>query len=165
MKIRTAAPSEVPDINNIKILSDRFCFGANYPARPLAKQLTDNLIQKGFLIVADNPSTSEISGFLAYDYCNDGKTIYIEQISVAPIFQRKGVATHLMQSLIDGAHEKKIIDIGLTTDTEAVWSMGLYSKLGFSIVAEDQLSEHISDILEKERSRGLKNRAYLSLTL
>lgn len=56
---------------------------------------------------------------------------YIEDVIVDSVYRGKGLGKEIVQALIDGARERGVVSISLTSRPERIAAHTLYEKLGF----------------------------------
>lgn len=89
----------------------------------------------------------------------------LAQIDVHPGHGQKGVGTALMIHGIEQIQQHGFSELYLTTFSDMAWNAPFYKKLGFTILKESELPNHILSILHEERDRGLKNRVAMRLII
>jgi GNAT superfamily N-acetyltransferase len=80
---------------------------------------------------------------------------HIEQLSVDLEHQGQGIGTALIEEVEAFATSRGLGALTLTTFDEVPWNRALYEHLGFSVLAEDQLSAGLREIRQDEAKRGL----------
>jgi GNAT superfamily N-acetyltransferase len=80
---------------------------------------------------------------------------HIEQLSVDLEHQSRGIGKALMEAVESWAVSCRLEALTLTTFAEVPWNRPLYEHLGFSVLAEDELSPGLRKIREDEAKRGL----------
>jgi GNAT superfamily N-acetyltransferase len=87
-------------------------------------------VARGLLLVAD---TGRVAGFIiaapAYG------TLFIEEFSVAPAYQRQGLGRALLAALEARARARGVAALTLTTDRTLPWNAPFYARCGFAEVA------------------------------
>jgi len=76
----------------------------------------------------------EISGYLIAVCCYKNITATIMKMAVHPEHRRKGVATTLLNRVLEILKEKKIIDVCLNVEIIRKPAIALYEKFGFKIM-------------------------------
>lgn len=150
-------------INLIDIRADLHNFGKEYPSSGQDAGFLRERIAKSEIIIAC--VDEEPVGFIIYEIKNTDKLCYIHQLSVAPEYQRQGIATSLMRKVIDESRSKNCIKICLTTTLDANWSMSLYEKLGFSQIDTRTVDEIIKRYLEDWLGYKPETKAYFELII
>lgn len=80
---------------------------------------------------------------------------HVEQVSVHPDHARRGLGRTLLDTAAAWAEQHGLAALTLSTYSEVPWNAPYYQRLGFEIVADDQLSEGLRRIREHEAARGL----------
>jgi len=80
---------------------------------------------------------------------------HIEQVSVEPGSQGRGVGKALIAAVESWAVSEGLRALTLTTFREVPWNMPLYEHLGFQEVPEMELSPGLKGIRDAEAERGL----------
>jgi ribosomal protein S18 acetylase RimI-like enzyme len=101
----------------------------------------------------EGPSAGALVGFICGAHV--GKVLHIQQMSVLPSDQGRGVGSALMAAILDDAISMKLARATLTTFLDVPWNDGFYRKLGFSTLANEELDQRLIDILAKEAAAGL----------
>ena len=101
-------------------------------------------------------------GFAMVDFFGD--FAHLEEIDVDPGFMRRGVASRLLEEVIDycGANNKR--HLSLRTFKTTKWSIGLYEKFGFVPVDSSTL-DYLKPHIENENARGLPLNDRISMCL
>lgn len=84
----------------------------------------------------------------------DGES-YLRQIDVHPNHGRRGIGRKLVERVCVWATEQNYRRIVLSTFLDIEWNAPFYAKLGFEILAEDELSAELQQIRRKEVEAGL----------
>ena len=95
----------------------------------------------------------EIVGYLLIDQV-DGNA-HIEQVSVAPDHQGRGVGRRLVDAAERWAHERGAPAVTLTTFTDVPWNRALYEHLGFRVMDEQGIGPELRALREQEAAHGL----------
>lgn len=80
---------------------------------------------------------------------------HIEQVSVHPDHARRGLGRQLLDAAGDWAERHDLGGLTLTTYAEVPWNAPYYQRLGFRLLAADELTEGLRAIRENEAARGL----------
>ncbi len=106
----------------------------------------------GLLFVATDVSGAVI-GYCG-GYVADG-CVHVGEMDVHPDWQRKGLGSRLLSTVIDEAKLRKLEAVTLTTDRFAPFNAPFYETMGLTIVERSQLSRRLQAILEAESRKGL----------
>ncbi|PTR31270.1 acetyltransferase (GNAT) family protein [Rhodococcus sp. OK519] len=82
-------------------------------------------------------------------------TAHLEQISVDPSHARRGIGAALIDHLDGWARDRGLPEVTLTTFRDVPWSAPYYARLGFTVVADEDLGPGLRAIREAEAERGL----------
>lgn len=80
---------------------------------------------------------------------------HIEQVSVHTGHARRGVGRRLVDHLDEWAAARELAGLTLTTFAEVVWNAPYYARLGFQVLADDELSPGLRAVRVNEAARGL----------
>lgn len=80
---------------------------------------------------------------------------HIEQLSVRPDHQGRGVGRALLERVRAWAAEGDRSAITLTTFTHVPWNRPLYEHLGFRVLADPEIGPGLRAVREHETARGL----------
>lgn len=89
----------------------------------------------------------------------------LAELDVDPEHQQKGLGRALVQTVIRWARAEGFKQLSLTTFSNVQWNAPFYKKMGFRILAHNELSKALTSILDKEAELGLKNRVAMKLDL
>ncbi|WP_437878635.1 GNAT family N-acetyltransferase [Sorangium sp. So ce513] len=105
---------------------------AEVPARTLAEIVA--LTRRHDVRVAE--ADDEVAGYMAWRDEAPG-VAYLEEISVHPDHQRRGIATRLLEELYGRARELGMEQVVLRSREKASWAQALYRKAGFAPLGDD----------------------------
>jgi GNAT superfamily N-acetyltransferase len=94
-----------------------------------------------------------IVGYVLVDVVDDAA--HVEQISVRPDQQGRGVARALLGQVADWAHDTGRSALTLTTFTDVPWNRPLYEHLGFRVLAEAEIGPELRALRTTEAAHGL----------
>jgi GNAT superfamily N-acetyltransferase len=80
---------------------------------------------------------------------------HIEQLSVDLEHQSQGIGKAMIDEVESWAMSRRLGALTLTTFDEVPWNRALYEHLGFSVLAEDELSAGLREIRHEEAKLGL----------
>jgi GNAT superfamily N-acetyltransferase len=81
--------------------------------------------------------------------------VHLEEMDVHPDHGRRGLGTKLVLEVCRWAATNGYGAVTLTTFRDVPWNMPFSARLGFDVVAPEQLSEPLHAIVEDETRRGL----------
>lgn len=84
-----------------------------------------------------------------------GHNAHLEQISVLPQWQGRGVARQLLDVLRAWAASRGFTGITLTTFAHVPWNAPLYEHLGFRVLAEHEVGPELRALRDAESAHGL----------
>jgi GNAT superfamily N-acetyltransferase len=80
---------------------------------------------------------------------------HVEQVSVHPDHQGAGLGRALLEEVERWAETRGLHGVTLTTFKDVAWNRPLYEHLGFTVLAESELSPELRQIRDAETARGL----------
>jgi len=92
-------------------------------------------------------------GYVLVDEIDGGA--HIEQLSVAPDHQGRGVGRALIEHVNHWAAESGMVAVTLTTFGHIPWNRPLYEHLGFRVLSEDEIGVGLREVREEEAGHGL----------
>ena len=81
--------------------------------------------------------------------------MHLEEIDVHPDHGRRGLGTKLVLEVCGWAARHGYGAVTLTTFRDVPWNLPFYARLGFDVVASDEVSASLRAIVEDETRRGL----------
>jgi GNAT superfamily N-acetyltransferase len=150
--IRMARAADVEAMRAIEVAADRMFrdIGMDFgPAgEPPAAQTLLKYVADGRAWVTDGPDA-----YLVADWV-DGN-VHIEQVSVDPAQGRRGLGRALIEHVAEWARERGAPALTLTTFVEVAWNAPYYERLGFRLLADDELTPELRRIRAHEAELGL----------
>ena len=154
--IRAARPDDGPVLQQIEGLAgERFRdvgLDAVADDDPLALDVLTSYAVAGRAWVAVDANDRPLA-YVLIDVV-DGAA-HIEQVSVLPEHQGRGVGRALVEVVREWAVAAGLVAITLTTFRDVPWNAPLYAHLGFEIVPEDSLGPGLRAIRDAESAHGL----------
>ncbi|WP_411081278.1 GNAT family N-acetyltransferase [Streptomyces sp. cmx-18-6] len=160
MRIRSARRSDLPVLQDIeRAAGEPFrTLGMNAVADddPPPLDLLENYRRAGRCWVAADPLSAAGDRPLGYMIADpvDG-ALHIEQISVDPVAARRGIGRALIAHLASLATGQGFPALTLTTFTDVPWNAPYYTRIGFRVLPEDELTEGLRTIRGEEAQHGL----------
>jgi predicted N-acetyltransferase YhbS len=154
--IRSARAEELPLLAQIErsaaalFLDTPYAFLAN--DEPLSLEFVRQRFQVGQVWVAVDPQ-NVVVGFAITRELDD--TIYLQEMDVAPAHGQKGLGSALVETVCTWAQLQGYGAISLSTFRDLAWNAPFYSKLGFRILDESELSMGFQQIRQQELEAGL----------
>lgn len=137
MRVRLGRPADIPAIVSVEKSAGALFVGTHMDWAVGETSSPDDLaasIEEQNLWVAEDHGA--VAGYLCGEPL-DGN-FYIEEISVAVTFQRRGVGRLLIDVVSDEARMRGFSALTLTTDRTLPWNAPYYRRIGFRILdAED----------------------------
>ncbi|MDD7964204.1 GNAT family N-acetyltransferase [Actinomycetospora lemnae] len=84
----------------------------------------------------------------------DGEA-HLEQVSVHPAHARRGLGARLVEDLAARARSAGRAAVTLTTFVDVPWNAPYYARLGFRVLADDELGPGLRAVRRAEVARGL----------
>ncbi|WP_217238928.1 GNAT family N-acetyltransferase [Streptomyces sp. AC555_RSS877] len=156
MRIRPATAAELPLLQDIERAAGAPFRGLGMAAvaedEPPAPDVLERYRRAGRAWVA----VDEVDRPVAYLLCEpvDG-ALHVEQVSVHPDAARRGVGRALLAYAADRAREEGLAGLTLTTFAEVPWNAPYYSRLGFRVLDEAELTPGLRAVRAHERELGL----------
>ncbi len=98
------------------------------------EEISNNGITRHYLVACD--SKHQIIGWAGAMCAAEGSDTDILTIAVDPDYRLRGIARHMMTSLIDWAYSKNSPKILLEVETKNLAAQALYISEGFEVIAE-----------------------------
>jgi GNAT superfamily N-acetyltransferase len=155
--IRSARAEELTMLAQIErsaavlFLDTPYAFLAN--DEPLSLDFVQQRFQVGQVWVALAPHDDVVVGFAITREVDD--TIYLQEMDVDPVHGRRGLGSALVKRVGDWAKLHGYWAISLSTFRDILWNAPFYSKLGFHILDESELSIGFQQIRRQEMEAGL----------
>lgn len=108
-------------------------------------------LQQGELCVAVDEADLPVGFAIVSEIDN---CAYLKEIDVCLAFMRRGIGSQLVEFACKMARVKKYNRIYLSTFIDVPWNAPFYTKLGFAIVDESQLSPGFQQLRQKEVDPG-----------
>jgi predicted N-acetyltransferase YhbS len=131
-------------------LDTPYAFLAN--DEPLSLEFVRQRFQVGQVWVAVDPQ-NVVVGFAITRELDD--TIYLQEMDVAPAHGQKGLGSAFVETVCTWAQLQGYGAISLSTFRDLAWNAPFYSKLGFRILDESELSMGFQQIRQQELEAGL----------
>jgi ribosomal protein S18 acetylase RimI-like enzyme len=134
----------------VLFLNTPYAFLAN--DEPLSLDFVQQRFQVGQIWVAVDKQ-DVVVGFAITREVDD--TIYLQEMDVDPAHGRRGLGAALVETVCTWAQLQGYCAISLSTFRDIPWNAPFYSKLGFHILAESELSIGFQQIRLQEMESGL----------
>ena len=92
-------------------------------------------------------------GYILVDIIDGGG--HIEQVSVEPTHQGKGVGRTLIEQVKTWGKSSGLSGLTLTTFGHIPWNRPLYEHLGFRVLSQDEISPGVQAVRDVEANHGL----------
>ncbi|KAA6199883.1 GNAT family N-acetyltransferase [Streptomyces parvus] len=160
MRIRSARRSDLPLLQEIERAAGEpfralgMAFVADDDPPPL--DLLESYRQAGRCWVATDPLSATGDrplGYVLADPVDDA--LHIEQVSVDPAAARRGIGRDLIAHLAALAARRGMTALTLTTFTDVPWNAPYYTRIGFRVLTEHELTDGLRAIRAEEAQHGL----------
>jgi ribosomal protein S18 acetylase RimI-like enzyme len=100
---------------------------------------------------------AELDGRIAGFACAQsyGADLHVWEVAVAHEVQGQGAGTALMEAVKAHAAQRHLRRVTLTTFRDVAWNEGFYRRLGFRVLAREELDHRLSQVLDLEYRQGL----------
>ena len=153
--ITTARPQDLARLAAIELAAARLLAG-HAPESVLNETTASDVLQRaqkeGHLWVA---LLNDVPVGFAHVEVIERDAAHLEEIDVAPAHGRRGLGTQLVLQVCEWADGNGYASVSLTTFRDLPWNMPFYARLGFGIVAPEQLSPALRAVVKDETRRGL----------
>lgn len=155
-RVRPALPADSPALREIETLA-----GAAFrsigmeeiaDAEPMSVEVLDGYALSGRSWLAIDEADRPV-GYVVVDVA-DGNA-HVEQISVLPDYQGRGLGRELLNTVRSWAIESGHPAVTLTTFVDVPWNRPLYEHLGFVVLSEQEVGPELRAIQEHETQMGL----------
>ncbi len=154
-EIALAEVSDVPRLPAIELAAARLLAG-HAPESVLQETTSDEELRdaqrQGHLWVARADGVAV--GF-AHVVLLEPAAAHLEEIDVHPAHGRRGLGTRLVEAVCGWAGAAGYGSVTLTTFRDVPWNMPFYARLGFEVIAPDDLTPALHAVLQDEARRGL----------
>jgi GNAT superfamily N-acetyltransferase len=154
--ITLAEPEHLVFLSAIELEAAQLFADWDVPASILAESTSleefRELQRAGLLWVALSDSGQPV-GFAAVEKFAD--SCHLEELDVHPDHGRKGLGSALVRAVCSWASRRGFQSVTLTTYRDVPWNAPLYARLGFHIVAPDELGSALETRVREEAERGL----------
>lgn len=156
VRVRPSLPVESPTLREIEMFAGEafrsIGMEAIADAEPMSVEVLDAYALSGRSWVAVDETDWPV-GYIVVDVV-DGNA-HVEQLSVLPDYQGRGVGTILLDTVRSWAIETGCPAITLTTFFDVPWNYPLYEHLGFVAIPEEELGPELRAVREHESQMGL----------
>ncbi|AAK25223.1 GNAT family N-acetyltransferase [Caulobacter vibrioides] len=162
LTIRPARFEELPAVQAIERLSARRFVGwidalADDDPSPL-ERLAERSASGGLLVAdVETGEGPKAAGFVMFRPMED--SLYIEQIDVAPAFERRRIGATLINAVADRAVALGLSRLTLSTFREIPWNAPYYRRLGFVDLDDEALGPALAEVRREHLARGLDESA------
>ena len=155
-EIRPASPQDIPRLPGIERAAGRLFADLDLvqdsEERTVPIEELEQAQKAGRLWVAAEPHGQPVGFALAAVV--DGLA-HLEELDVHPDHARRGLGTALVESVCEWARKAGFEAITLSTFRDLPWNAPFYARMGFRILAEDELTDGLLQLREAEAERGL----------
>jgi GNAT superfamily N-acetyltransferase len=155
-RVRPALRTDSPALRNIETLAGEAFRSIGMEeiadAEPMSVDILDAYALSGRSWVATDEPDRPV-GYVVVDVV-DGNA-HVEQISVLPDYQGRGLGKELLDTVRSWAIETRHPAVTLTTFVDVPWNCPLYEHLGFVVLSEQEVGPELRAIQEHETQMGL----------
>ncbi|GGT03692.1 MULTISPECIES: GNAT family N-acetyltransferase [Streptomyces] len=156
MRIRVVRPDELPVLQDIERAAGECFRDVGMPEiaddEPLPLSELDRYRAAGLAWVAADGDDVPVAHLIA-DCVDDG--LHVEQVSVHPRSARRGIGRLLLEHVADQAVGRQAVALTLTTFTQVAWNAPYYTRCGFRLMDDGELSPGLRAIRAREAAHGL----------
>ncbi|MGA9774051.1 MAG: GNAT family N-acetyltransferase [Blastocatellia bacterium] len=154
--IRSANREELSLLQEIERAAGHLFIDTDYPFiaadDPIDYELLYQQFEQGMVWVASDSDNAPVGFAVALPL--DG-LLHLEEIAVHPLHGKRGIGTELVNAVCEWAKQKGYRAITLSTFRDIAWNGPFYSRLGFVVLTEIELSAGLRKMREKEAINGL----------
>ncbi|WP_088890507.1 GNAT family N-acetyltransferase [Leptolyngbya ohadii] len=154
--IRFANVKELALLSEIERAANRLFLNTPYAflvdSEPLSIDFIQARFQAGQVWVAVD-TTNTVVGFAVSREVDN--TLYLQEIDVHPEHGQRGIGSALVKAVCAWAQLQSYGAVSLATFREIAWNAPFYSKLGFHILEEADLTPGLQQIRLQEMTAGL----------
>jgi Predicted acetyltransferase len=167
-RISLASREELSSLQDIERAAGQLFINTDYPFiatdDPISCELLYQQYEKGMVWVAATSDNTPVGFAVALPL--EG-LLHLEELAVHPSHGKRGIGTKLVLAVCEWAKQRKYRAITLSTFREIAWNEPFYSRLGFVVIQESELSAGLREVRAKEASNGLpiKDRVCMRLDL
>jgi predicted N-acetyltransferase YhbS len=155
-QIRSARMGELPLLSGIEQSAAKLFLDTPYAFLVNDEPLSLDFVQQQFsaerVWVAVDCHETVVGYAIAHEVDN---TLYLQQIDVEPEHGRRGIGSALVNTVCDRAKQQGYEIVSLSTFRDLPWNAPFYSKLGFRVLGEAELTIGFQQIRLKELAAGL----------
>ena len=133
MIVRLATQEDLTGIIEV----DRLSF-----ANPWDRSFLENIAQAIFLV----SGRYELNGFLIAGYRSRNASASLLKIAVHPEHRRKGIATDLINKLVEMLRDRQIAQVEVIVLETCIPAIALYEKIGFTMVSKIPQTSYQDDL-------------------
>ncbi|HEY9599070.1 MAG TPA: GNAT family N-acetyltransferase [Cyanophyceae cyanobacterium] len=155
-KIRSARFEELALLASIELAAAKLFLGTPYSFLVNAAPLPLDLVQQRFKAGQVWVAADSRNGVVGYALTQEvDATLYLQQIDVDPAHGRRGIGSALVNTVLAWAKRQGYSVMALSTFRDIPWNAPFYSKLGFYILNESELTAGFQHIRLQEAEAGL----------
>jgi GNAT superfamily N-acetyltransferase len=154
-EITAARPGDLAYLPEIELAAARLLAGYAPPsvlAETTSHEELSEALHLGHLWVA---LADDVPVGFAHVEVLEPDAAHIEEIDVHPDHARRGLGTRLVLAVCAWAVADGYRSVTLTTFRDVPWNMSFYARLGFEVIAANDLSPALRWVVEDEMRRGL----------
>jgi GNAT superfamily N-acetyltransferase len=157
--MRAMATGDIPAVQSVEVLAGerfrtitdlRIASCADHPAMSAAA--LQRFIDADAAWVA-TAIDGRIVGFLVARHLDGGS--HLEEVAVLPDYGGRGVATSLLDTMLEWTRKNSLPRVTLTTFRDVPWNRPFYERRGFRCIPAGELSAVLDALLDEEEHFGL----------
>jgi len=154
-EITTARPKDLPLLTGIELAAARLLAG-HAPASVLSETTSQEDFERSraegllWVALADDVPV----GFAQLEIL-EASSAHLDEIDVHPHHGRRGIGTRLVRTVCEWSALNGYQAVTLATFRDVQWNMPFYAKMGFEVIAPQNLSSALRSVIDDEKRRGL----------
>jgi len=154
-EITTARPKDLPLLACIELAAARLLAG-HAPESILAETTSQEDFERSrgagllWVALADDVPV----GFAQLEIL-EASSAHLDEIDVHPHHGRRGIGTRLVRTVCEWSALNGYQAVTLATFRDVQWNMPFYAKMGFEVIAPQNLSSALRSVIDDEKRRGL----------
>jgi GNAT superfamily N-acetyltransferase len=155
-EIRSARFEELVLLASIELAAAKLFLDTPYSFLVNAAPLPLDFVQQRFKVGQVWVAADSRDGVVGYALTQEvDATLYLQQIDVDPAHGRRGIGAALVNTVLAWAKRQGYSVMALSTFRDIPWNSPFYSKLGFHVLGESELTAGFQHIRLQEAEAGL----------
>jgi GNAT superfamily N-acetyltransferase len=153
--LRLARPDDLAALGAVERSASQLFIGTHLDWAARAETFPADVLEAaqraGLAWVAD----AGIAGLAGFIVAVDRRpSLFIDELSVAAAFQRRGIGRLLLQTVLLHAGSAGFDSVTLTTDRDLPWNRRFYETAGFRVLGGSELPAFLAERLRDEAEHG-----------